>query len=147
MVDLLPSGEPETFTRTCQRELCEEAVDEGAATAAKAVKEALARGAVVYTGPVDDPRNTKHAWMETCVLHAHLDEDVARALKLREANEETKGVAWLDVNEGTLRTLYANHGAFVRKAVDVRLPPPTWNHQLLCVELLGACALWVMLFT
>ena len=119
MVDLLPSGEPETFTRTCQRELCEEAVDEGAAAAAEAVKEALANGKVVYTGVVHDPRNTKHAWIETCVVHAHLDESVAAALKLREANEEAKGVAWLDVNEGTLRALYANHGAFVREAVQV----------------------------
>ena len=120
MVDVLPDGTLETFTRTCQRELCEEAVDDTAREAARAVQDALAAGTVVHTGYVADPRTTDHAWIESCAIHAHLDDATARALQLRTegtADGECKGARWLDA-EAALDGMYANHATLVRHALD-----------------------------
>ena len=120
MVDVLPDGTLETFTRTCQRELCEEAVDDAAREAARAVQDALAKGTVVHAGYVAEPRTTDHAWIETCAIHAHLDDATADALRLRTtgtADGECKGALWMDASSG-LDIMYADHGALVRRALD-----------------------------
>lgn len=115
--------QPSVFTATVQRELCEEAVnaDASRADAVAAVRVALDEdGHVLYSGIVNEPRNTENAWIETQVIHAHLASDVAEALSLQDANAtdgETKGAVWMDMTETNLAAMYANHGDYVRLAL------------------------------
>lgn len=106
----IPGGmvdEGESITATLARELLEEtgvALDLGSAVP-------------VYRGVVkDDPRNTDHAWMETSVSVLLLEDEEAARLEPR-AGDDAADVQWLDLTEANLRSLYANHGEFVRAAL------------------------------
>lgn len=110
MADLDADGNLETFTATLKRELVEEAVDEEGC-ASKIVVDALDSGDVVYSGYVEDPRNTSNAWIETCVVHAHIPTDVAHRLRLQGENDESKGASWMPASRCS--TMYANHGEWV----------------------------------
>jgi ADP-ribose pyrophosphatase len=74
----------------------------------------FARAHLVYHGYCDDRRNTDNAWMESTVLHCHI-EDPSIEPRVVDPNEveETK---WMPVHEA-LGALYASHGDFVRQAV------------------------------
>lgn len=74
----------------------------------------------VYTGYVDDPRNTDNAWMETSAMHYHCNEQLASMLKTN-AGDDAADVMWLDITEDM--ELYANHHALVMQ-VDA-----TMKHQ------------------
>ena len=69
------------------------------------------RGAPIYRGYVDDPRNTDNAWVETQVrsFHDHSDA-VFRNFDLK-AGDDATNVAWLDVDDGL--QLYATHKDFI----------------------------------
>ena len=45
------------------------------------------RGKEIYSGYVDDPRNTDNAWMETTAFHFHCSDAVARRLPLRAGDD------------------------------------------------------------
>lgn len=64
-------------------------------------------GIEIYSGYVDDPRNTDNAWMETTAYNFH-DEtgDIVGALKLK-AGDDAVGVQW--VNATSDLNLYASH--------------------------------------
>lgn len=70
----------------------------------------------VYTGYVDDPRNTDNAWMETkaCNFHDSTGQ-VLDAVKF-EAGDDAQSVRWLDVS-GELQ-LYASHKDIVKQVAD-----------------------------
>lgn len=110
----------ETFSAAAERELFEEAVD-SSSTLRDALK---TRAAVVYTGPVEDPRNTNNAWIETVAVHVHLSAEEAAALHLRPASDgETRAALWMDVSDSTLGLLYADHERLVRCATtSAKLP-------------------------
>jgi ADP-ribose pyrophosphatase len=113
----------ETPAAAARREFEEEAVvaapDEQPALK-KLLDELFAAGnaTVVYSGYVDDPRNTDNAWIETTAVHCHCSPAQAAALALR-AGDDAKNVRWLpvDASEKDYLNLYAGHRAFVDAAV------------------------------
>eukprot|EP00930_Biecheleria_cincta_P017274 TRINITY_DN13784_c0_g1_i1.p1 TRINITY_DN13784_c0_g1~~TRINITY_DN13784_c0_g1_i1.p1 ORF type:complete len:337 (+),score=58.13 TRINITY_DN13784_c0_g1_i1:59-1069(+) len=61
----------EKASAAAQREFKEEAG--GDASKLAALQDAFRGGTLIYTGYVDDPRNTDNAWMETAAFHFHND--------------------------------------------------------------------------
>ncbi|WP_373653161.1 ADP-ribose pyrophosphatase [Schlesneria sp. DSM 10557] len=106
----LPGGmvdEGEAISETIARELREET----------GVDLSFQSSKVLYSGIVDDPRNTDHAWMETTVLHQHLSPAARAGLRLR-AGDDARAVRWADVGELLLGSMHANHQDFVRMAMQ-----------------------------
>lgn len=105
----IPGGmvdEGEDVSTTLAREFYEEA----------GVKLEMADAHLVYSGYVDDPRNTDHAWVETTVKHKHLDPEMAARIE-PVAGDDAAAVRWLPLTEEHLSNLYASHGEFVRRAL------------------------------
>jgi ADP-ribose pyrophosphatase len=96
--------------------------EEAAQTAARELEEEagvrldLSSARVVYSGHVDDPRNTDNAWMETTVEHKHLPADVAATMHFKAGDDATDS-KWLAVTKENIASLYASHGAFVKDAL------------------------------
>lgn len=73
-------------------------------------------GTQIYSGYVDDPRNTDNAWMETVVYNFHDDyNNVVGNLKLS-AGDDAGNVKWMDIDQNLI--LYASHKLFVQKVVE-----------------------------
>lgn len=61
----------------------------------------------VYSGYVDDPRNTDNAWLETVAYNFHdHDGSTVGGLKLN-AGDDAVGVCWVDITPNI--ELYASH--------------------------------------
>ena len=97
-------------------------VDEGETTAVTVARELFEEtgakldfdiATMVFTGVVDDPRNTDNAWMETTVMHKHLTTDERAGMQLQ-AGDDAQAVHWVDINKKLLSSMYASHGDFVR---------------------------------
>ncbi|MEI7999401.1 MAG: hypothetical protein WCH62_07855, partial [Candidatus Omnitrophota bacterium] len=80
---------------------------------------------VIYEGYSGDFRNTDNAWVETTVLHIHLDSDLMHNLMLQklevpEASQTfVKDVKWAPLNQKTLRQgFYASHAEFAEIAKE-----------------------------
>lgn len=73
-------------------------------------------GESIYTGYVDDIRNTDNAWIETSAYNFH-DEDgkFVGSLNLS-AGDDAVDVCWLDLSESL--ALYASHSKLVKLVVD-----------------------------
>ena len=110
MIDDEENTDQRGYTRTIQREIVEEATEPS-----MALQHALANGEVVYTGYVHDPRNTKHAWIETVAVWGHIFGSDAACLQLRSAADgETQSSYRMDMTEENIRELYASHSDWVR---------------------------------
>lgn len=73
------------------------------------------KGTEIYSGYVDDPRNTDNAWMETTAYNFHDDDgDTLKDIKF-EAGDDAGNVKWLDV-DGNVE-LYASHKIIVNQVV------------------------------
>ena len=72
-------------------------------------------GEPVYTGYVDDPRNTDNSWMETECQHLHMDSKLASQLPLLGGDDACLAV-WKDVDSNL--KLYASHMDWVQKVKD-----------------------------
>lgn len=114
-----PAGivEPgELVPETLRRELCEEAVDDGAAVSQ--LFDSCKVGCV-YAGHVDDWRNTDHAWMVTQAFHFHATPDIALRLNLNVKDKgEIKKSAWYVASEVT--SMYASHKDWLDKVIAER---------------------------
>ncbi len=79
-------------------------------------------GVELYSGYVDDPRNTDNAWMETKAIHFHCSAEQAVHLRLK-SGDDACDVAWEEVGEHNpvYCKLYANHKEFIDKVLT-RLP-------------------------
>ncbi|EDW68843.2 ADP-ribose pyrophosphatase, mitochondrial [Drosophila virilis] len=107
----------ENVSVTLKREFTEEALnfdDKG-----HMVEEFFKQGGVhVYSGYVDDFRNTDNAWMETTALNFH-DEDGTKVGQLQlEAGDDATNVRWTDINANL--KLHANHADIVGEVVAKR---------------------------
>ena len=77
-------------------------------------------GVDIYSGYVDDPRNTDNAWMETVVKNFHdADGKSVGKFHLRAGDDATKA-QWTEVNKDT--KLYADHAAYIRAVLELRVP-------------------------
>ncbi|XP_063863985.1 ADP-ribose pyrophosphatase, mitochondrial-like [Scylla paramamosain] len=110
----------ERVTTTLQREFLEEALNSLEMTekqkekSEKQLKELFKGGVEIYSGYVDDPRNTDNAWMETVAFNFHQD-DLQGVLysMLLHAGDDAKAVKWQDISS-TLN-LYASHEDMIEK--------------------------------
>ena len=82
----------------------------------KMVTDFFANGKEIYSGYVDDPRNTDNAWMETVAFLFH-DEtgDTIGKFDLK-AGDDAKALKWADISQDL--ELYASHSDFVKEAVQ-----------------------------
>lgn len=104
----------ENVSVTLKREFTEEALnftDKG-----NMVEKFFKEGGVhIYSGYVDDFRNTDNAWMETTALNFH-DEDGTQVGQLElEAGDDATNARWTDVNANL--KLHANHADIVKDVV------------------------------
>ena len=93
----------ETLFETRNRELAEELSINGGDLSNPLYEK------IVFTGYVDDPRNTDNAWMETTVVHTHLSYKTCENMAIL-AGDDAKDFKWVDVAEDTISNFYANHG-------------------------------------
>lgn len=76
-------------------------------------------GVLVYSGYVDDIRNTDHAWMETVCVNFHDDSGTAFSkFKLR-SGDDAGDVAWKEYRDDI--RLYATHAIFLKSIFNMRL--------------------------
>lgn len=104
----------EKISSTLKREFIEETLRGSNQSTAYLVDEFFNQNATeVYSGYVDDPRNTDNAWMETTACNFH--DDIGTALDALEfkAGSDARHVKWLDIDHKL--NLYANHKDFVEK--------------------------------
>ena len=76
----------------------------------------------IYSGYVNDPRNTDHAWMETSVYLFNINEEQRQLLlKTIKAGDDATKVKLIDINEYNTEytNLYANHKEFVDHALKL----------------------------
>ncbi|XP_017480381.1 PREDICTED: ADP-ribose pyrophosphatase, mitochondrial-like [Rhagoletis zephyria] len=115
----------EQVSATLKREFCEESLNmlEMSPDQRKALQQQLKsffneeNGKPIYSGYVEDPRNTDNAWMETVAVEFHDQNDIFDKITLN-AGDDAKGVRWVDIDR-TLN-LYANHLKFIEMTVNIR---------------------------
>ena len=78
-----------------------------------------AGGVHIYSGYVDDPRNTDNAWMETVVKNFHDSDGTSLALFHLCAGDDATKARWTEVNEDT--KLYADHAEYIRRVYELRV--------------------------
>lgn len=112
----------ELITTTLKREFSEEAMnslentEEGRRGNEKKIDEFFAKHTEVYSGYVDDPRNTDNAWMETVAYNFH-DETGEFVGKFHmHAGDDAVGVKWMDIDRNL--QLYASHSSFIERVVQ-----------------------------
>lgn len=76
---------------------------------------------LVYTGPVDDPRSTLHAWPETTALLWRVNGGYAIA-----ANDDAQDAAWVPLNHLPSK-LHGSHAALIEQAITEY---GSWREQL-----------------
>ena len=72
----------------------------------------------IYSGYVDDPRNTDNAWMETVAVNFHDDSgEVLKKIFLC-AGDDAGDVGWKELSSSL--PLYASHAMFTKEVVKLR---------------------------
>ena len=106
----------ESASATVLREFGEET-----GVAQEEVLTALQHGQVIFQGHVVDPRETRHAWIETYAVHAHIRPELAATITLREtADAGVIGAAfWMRADKTNMASLYGDHKRLVRTALDI----------------------------
>ncbi|MHA1680080.1 MAG: hypothetical protein ACTSUE_03665 [Promethearchaeota archaeon] len=105
MVDPSDAGQ---FAKTALREFTEEA--SGDSTTTRVVTEAFKTATYVTSTYVDDPRNSKHAWMETSVYSAFVPSD----LDLK-GKDDALDAGWKQITPNL--KLYASHSKILDAAL------------------------------
>lgn len=73
-------------------------------------------GTVLYAGPTyGDPRTTDQAWIETYVVHYHIDDKLAKMLPLTHQEGENRAVKWISCDT---ENLYGDHKRFIELAKE-----------------------------
>jgi len=68
-------------------------------------------GKTIYSGYVDDPRNTDNSWMESVAVNFHDDEGLALTKINLQAGDDAKDVQWKTADSKL--NLYASHSRFI----------------------------------
>lgn len=71
----------------------------------------------VYTGYVDDPRNTDNAWMETGAFLFLLSDEQYENMPSLSAADDAIDACWLNVKDN--RKIYANHMSMINIAIGI----------------------------
>ena len=125
---------------TVRREFMEEAGNLADPRERDQFKEQVAdlfrNGKRIFTGYIDDPRNTDNAWTETTAFHYHCPKELGTRLQLC-AGDDAQSVKWIDVDsegmqhEEYLKDLYGAHRALIERAVrrlqGEAAPDSTWG--------------------
>lgn len=75
----------------------------------------------IYSGYVNDPRNTDHAWMETSVYLFNINQSQREILlKTMYAGDDAKSISLIDIDESNkkYKKMYANHKEFVEISIN-----------------------------
>ncbi len=75
----------------------------------------------IYSEYVNDPRNTDHAWLETCVYLFYLNEIQRQTLlKTMKEGDDAISVKLIDIDEKNdiYKNLYANHKEFIEMSLN-----------------------------
>ncbi|KAM5152280.1 ADP-ribose pyrophosphatase, mitochondrial isoform 2-T2 [Mantella aurantiaca] len=114
----------ELITATLRREFCEEALNslersgEEGETQERIQSLFSQQHEPIYSGYVDDPRNTDNSWMETQAVNYHDDTGHILDQLALEAGDDAGKVQWVDISRK--RSLYANHAHFIQIAAEKR---------------------------
>ena len=106
------------MSKTLQREFFEEALDASDVAVKEKVKTFFeSSGKAIYSGYVDDPRNTDNSWMETVVYNFHdNDNSVFGNIELK-AGDDAINVQWMDLSSDL--KLYASHSELLKKVAEL----------------------------
>ena len=75
----------------------------------------------IYSGYVNDPRNTDHAWLETCVYLFYLNYIQRQSLlKTMKEGDDAISVELIDIDDNNeiYKNLYANHKEFIEMSLN-----------------------------
>lgn len=75
----------------------------------------------IYSGYVNDPRNTDHAWLETCVYLFNINQKQREILiNVMSAGDDAMSVKLIDIDDTNdiYKNLYANHKEFVEMSLN-----------------------------
>ncbi|KAM9780136.1 ADP-ribose pyrophosphatase, mitochondrial, partial [Neosynchiropus ocellatus] len=115
----------EKVSLTLQREFSEEALNSLQVSPAEREKinERIrnlfkSSGFQVYTGYVDDPRNTDNSWMETVAVNFHDEQGNSVSELPLQAGDDAGQVQWVDVDSSF--PLYASHSHFLELVAKER---------------------------
>jgi len=116
----------EQVSATLKREFGEEALSSLTAVSPeekKQIEESIGRlfahgGDRVYSGYVDDPRNTDNAWMETVAVNFHDDLGNSAARVNLKAGDDAAEVQWTDLSSDM--NLYASHKQILAMVAALR---------------------------
>lgn len=131
----LPGGmvEPgDTVSRTLLKECVEETLATNESLSPQEKEAAIeklrqlldfdTKGTAVYSGYVDDPRNTDNAWIVTNAYMRLLDSNELEAIRTNfgefHAGDDAAQVAWKTVDQSLLDTLYASHAELITLAIE-----------------------------
>ncbi|KAG0723827.1 ADP-ribose pyrophosphatase, mitochondrial [Chionoecetes opilio] len=113
----------ERVTTTLQREFLEEALNSLEMTTRQKeesesqLKDLFKGGVEVYSGYVDDPRNTDNSWMETVAYNFHQDDLLGVLYSMRlHAGDDAKAAKWQDMSSSL--NLYASHEHMIEKVAQ-----------------------------
>lgn len=109
----------ENVIQTLQREFHEEALNiPEMKTLPSTIKDIFDnKGVKIYTGYVDDPRNTDNSWIETTVYNFHDENNTNLGLLKLNGGDDALSAAWYDIDSNT--SLYASHGDFLKSVVKL----------------------------
>ena len=100
-------------------------------------------GTVLYSGPTyGDPRTTDEAWIETYVVHYHIDDILAKQLTLTSQDGENRKVEWISCNSPNL---YGDHKQFIELAKKNQKYRELKNNILLLFSILVSIILTISL--
>ena len=101
----------ESVSITLKREFKEEVASK---CSENVLDQIFKNGTVLYAGPTyGDPRTTDDAWIETYVVHYHIDNRLAKKLTLTPQEGENRKVEWISCNS---EDLYGDHKKFIELA-------------------------------